>query len=222
MAYLLSFPRCGNTWVSEMLFFYCREIYNGIGEVEPGLRPEQIQKGTLPKRFNHLAVGDYSWCEFYRHCRKSPCPKERKISIQKNHDLQLFEKPQKPLYYDPNEKYIILIRNPIHSIISWYEYQKKIDPWKPFSRSRAKFWNKFTRKWVLPKHKNALYVHYESLVTDTNAQLERIIKFVGLPLETKHLQFKPFDKIRTLDGSYDTKEIEDITKPLYSKLLAEI
>ena len=172
------------------------------------------KKGAL----NYLAVGDFSWCEFYSHCMTFHCPEERKIPIQKHHDLGIFDKRLRILNYDPNDKYVILIRNPIHSIISWYELYTKKDPWEPFARSRAKFWNNFTKKWVLPKYENALYLHYETLVKNTNPQLKKIINFVGLPLKTKYLQFSPHDHIRTLDGSYDTREIEDITKKLYSKV----
>jgi len=155
---IVSFPRSGQHLTERLLSFYCKK--QGI---------------------------KFSYCEFYTHCRKTPCKSKR--LFQKNHDFDL------KLPIDFSNRYLVLYRsNMIEQLEAWFRYDLGA-PWglqhtpgvinydnsekrsallsfvekdqKWMGRSRGNYYVDFIKKWVMCSNKNIFKLEYGSFLKDT-------------------------------------------------------
>ena len=153
---------------------------------------QPIQNISFPRSGHALLVrclkqiykDQINYCEFYTHCRKTPCSNPA-TNLQKNHDFDL------RLQNSADLRYLIQYRHPIEAISSWFDLALK-EPnvwermtvwdrrwcWNWFFAGKVAYWKQFMEKWVLDNNAaNVLLVSYHALVNDPRKQLERIANF---------------------------------------------
>ena len=128
----VTFPRSGHHLFARILAkYFSRDLYDGY-----------VKKST-----KHFVAGTFCYCEYYRHCKSSPCS-DVKTNFQKNHDFE-GSLPNTRLL-----KYIIQYRTPVESLISNFEFDIKnskrpneIEEWEKFASYGILYWKKFVNKW---------------------------------------------------------------------------
>lgn len=159
---------------------------------------------TFPRSGQHYmqrmierVTGRDDYCELYS-CRFNDCPgKNLKAqnrmpclagkTIQKNHDFDLTFK------CNSSDLYAIFFRNPLDSLISYYEREKRKsglalnwdekgqrlrvedsrDAWLNFLKNRSIYWNLFMSKWdKLSCQSNVKLFKYEDLTVDKEVFLQ--------------------------------------------------
>lgn len=167
----VSFPFSGSGVQIKCIFDYLA--------MQGGKKAKRVEKDGL------LIVNGFGYCDYYKHCRQSPCT-ESEVVIQKQSDVDFVLKK------DPNAKYLIQIADPLKAIISWFEGQLETkkqnadiqeayshESWERFALEKALFWNQFVRKWVLSnKDQNTLVIWQDEFLLDPSLVLERMIRFV--------------------------------------------
>jgi hypothetical protein len=174
---------------------------------------------TYPRSGHHIMLGlldtflnvSDNYCEFYEcknnrnetiSCCSAGLPWRKKNNscgagrkLIKTHDFDL------DVPYQEDCNYLIQLRNPLLSISSWYELEKKkggaVVEWSVFLEDKFNFWLGFTDKWLsLRDRNNILVVSYDSL-GDQNV-LEDIGSFLDLPArEVSHFDPNRFSPKRT-------------------------
>jgi hypothetical protein len=144
--YLVSFPRSGQHYTQRMI-----EEVTGVDE----------------------------YCELYN-CwvegcpgqsvpvnERSPCLSGRRI--QKTHDFDL------NFPVNPAAQYAVLLRTPMFSLVSWYEYEVNVMGmqdshmiWEAFAREKSAYWDSFVNKWcdMAEANENVRIFRYEDMTTD--------------------------------------------------------
>ena len=147
----------------------------------------------------------FRYCEWYGHCRRSPCS-NLKTNWQKNHEFQL------SLLRVPERRYVVQYRHPIEGIVSWYLWElkwgipadrngllktrilRKIPKWPSIARllnpdSEARwhevfwlkldFWKEFVCKWVIDNtYHNAYLLPYDRFTSQGEREVKSVIRFV--------------------------------------------
>jgi hypothetical protein len=166
--------------------------------------PRCITNVTFPRSGHHLLEkllrnyweDDFRYCEYYTHCRRTPC-RDRDTNWQKNHEFDL------KLARTPDRFYVVQYRHPFEAISSWYQWELNsgflaekngelkswlqrlfhfwpklalmFEPddrvrWERFLDEKLGFWRQFVEKWVLPgPADNMLLLPYGRLVADPRA-----------------------------------------------------
>jgi hypothetical protein len=154
-----------------------------------------IQHVSFPRSGYYITVkclrgilpGMIHRCEFYNHCRQTPCT-DPKTNYQKNHDLHLRLK-QVPQFH-----YIIQYRHPIESIASWYvmnlEHARPIKKlflsmmdseklFKIFFLQKINFWKRFVQKWIIGnRSNNTHFISYHELLKNPVDVLLQTAQFI--------------------------------------------
>lgn len=158
----VSFPRSGFSILAQMLLSYFSN---------------DVQR--IPDDFSANIGGDFGYCEFYNHCRVYPCTDQR-VTFQKSHDFDM------KLAISPSIQHMVLYRNPLDSIISFYEAEIKwgnILPsedcesfWNLYFRKQLEYYFRFKTKWVngmqLP---NVQIFKYEDMLATPRIFLKQIV-----------------------------------------------
>ena len=154
---------------------------------------QYIQHVSFPRSGHHLLARSLRklfpeaihYCEFYGHCRRTPCT-DPKTNYQKNHDLHLnLARSQAYLY-------LVQYRNPIEAIVSWYGvHQTRAHPlkrmflpdteayWRRFFRAKLTFWKRYVEKWVVDaRDENVCHVSYHRLLDQPTEELLRVAQIV--------------------------------------------
>jgi hypothetical protein len=135
----------------------------------------------LHQLLKHVLQKNFSYCEYYSHCRQIPCVNN--AQFQKNHDFDL------DLPIDKSVKYIVQYRHPYESIASFYSFDlfhnkienDHIDTWRNYLNEKLVYYLEFMKKWATPNDpKQFLHVKYSDLIHSTQATLWRVIKFSKL------------------------------------------
>ena len=124
-------------------------------------------------------TGEDEYCELYNcwvegcpgqslpFSEKSPCLSGRRI--QKTHDFDL------NFPVNPAAQYAVLLRRPMLSIASWYEFEvnakgmeDSLMIWEDFAREKSTYWDSFVNKWcdAAEAHDNVKIFRYEDMTTD--------------------------------------------------------
>lgn len=130
-----------------------------------------------------------------------------------------------------NAKTIILIRHPLYSIISWWEYwnfTKEYVPHKKreffkFASKRFVYWEDFIRKSCLYFHdENVIFTKYQDLVYDSESAMSRLIRFTtskdadeDLVKRIVQKHSKKADTIKGIKRVFKPRNLEDC--PFYQK-----
>ena len=149
---------------------------------------ERCLRGVFP--------GEVHYCDFYRHCRRSPCIDAR-TNLQKTHDFNL------RLTRAPGYLYVVQFRHPLEAIVSWYEaelrhrHKSRIgEPplrravkltfvndsevyWRFFLAKYLRFWRKFVHKWAVDPQPGTILLAYPALVLHPQEELTRIAEAVA-------------------------------------------
>jgi hypothetical protein len=122
---------------------------------------------------------EFSYCEYYRCCCRTPCA--HGAVFQKNHDFDLKLTPERG-------KTILQVRSPLDSIFSYFHYycswdldKKKLAnvSWSRFALEAGLYWGRFARKWIaLQRSEAILTVGYQDLVEEPARQMERVLNFL--------------------------------------------
>ena len=119
------------------------------------------------------------------------------MRVQKSHDFHLNE----PIFGGNDFRYVVLIRNPVDAIISWWKLLLLTEPnridsreqFEKFFQESCQFWNGFCQKWIVPAqhvsrneaNNKLVYVTYEEMVADKNL-LTKAVKLL-IPQEAHYL-----------------------------------
>lgn len=173
----ITFPRSGHHLLVNVILKYFS------GNVEYSETKGEMAESLCQ---NVLTAGELQYCEFYNHCKQTPCS-DPKTNFQKNHDFYLELQPSDEFFY------IILYRHPLDSLVSLYNYclLNTLDVflgsgvnfnktgWENFARENIIFWKNFVGKWIIGRRsKNKLFISYEELTDLPLISFINIIKFI--------------------------------------------
>lgn len=104
----------------------------------------------------------------------------------KTHDFDLMGKSILMDKFPINRKYLIQIRKPLDSIISWYEFSLRTQEgivdskanWLIFLESKLIYWKKFYDLWIKPQTNDSCLVLYDDLHSFTLKTVTRVIQFI--------------------------------------------
>jgi hypothetical protein len=150
----------------------------------------------LERCLRGLFPGEVHYCDYYRHCRRSPCVDPR-TNLQKCHDFDL------RLARAPGWIYLVQYRHPLEAITSWYEaelrHRHKYRPgetrlrkglklalledsefyWQFFLAKYVRFWRRFVAKWAMAPPEGALLLSYRDFVQRPVESLAGIVEVVA-------------------------------------------
>jgi len=138
--------------------------------------------GVPPERTaNQWRVGWFTYCEFYNHCKKTPCIDG--ALLQKHHDEGARVLPH--WVSRPEQKHIIQWRHPVNSIISLFEWKneriKHYLPWARFAAEQGRMWSKWVLKWVHNnKAEHCFVLSYERLTTQPLECVNEALQLIGI------------------------------------------
>ncbi len=169
--FITSWPRSGNTWMRYMLFF--------------ALFPE--------KEWDMLMIEQKMPTIYRRSIRQLA---DRMIQ----QPFRLFKTHERFQKYMLTGKTVYIIRNGMDATVSLYNYRKQISQIKtPFSKflqqtlknhNRFGSWHRHIAGWL--KHKDSesvLIIHYEDMIKDAAAELNRTLKFLGFDVPKERIDF---------------------------------
>lgn len=141
---------------------------------------------TFPRSGHHLLQkiltqyfgNEFVYCELYADPEQVISLNER-TNYQKNHDLDLTT----PIR--DNRQYIVQIRYPIDSIVSWFKQDcqrgrahDSPGDWTSFALTKSSFWMRFYRKWVLDHVPSRLIVNYADLICEPVRTVTAVVRFL--------------------------------------------
>lgn len=108
-------------------------------------------------------------------------------NFAKTHDFQLLGRNILTQEFPVDRKYIVQIRHPLESIISYYEFklhwnQITVDTNQMFKRHLERQlgeWKLFCDTWCLPRMKDRLIVNYQELYANPLETLVKVCEFMG-------------------------------------------
>jgi hypothetical protein len=136
---------------------------------------------ALTAVLRHYFGDELKYCDNYNSLASDQMKNSTVTNFQKEHDLTL----DYPLAGDV--KYLIQIRNPIHAIQSWIDFDAVVTginankspvEWRNVFSERLLFWKRWYKKWVLSDINPRLVVEYESLIASPVSTLQQIILFM--------------------------------------------
>ncbi|MFW5795554.1 MAG: hypothetical protein ACOCV1_08745, partial [Bacillota bacterium] len=146
----ITYPRSGHGILNKLLTYYFSNY-----TVEKVIE--------ICNKEKYFVAGPYVYCTIYRRPDKS-LDNNKITNFQKNHDFGLKTVIKKDRYY------VIQIRNPIESIVSyfyWNSRRNKIlfneESWYSFFTEKAKFWAGFYKKWIKSDIENRFILEYKDL-----------------------------------------------------------
>ena len=194
----ITFPRSGHHLLVNILLKYFSE----------NIFFPEISDTKVDKQCNKVVCGgDFHYCEYYHHCRTSPCADPR-TNFQKNHDFD------GRVQNCRNNYYVIQYRHPLECLISFFEWWNARarkhktsqedwfrfiygNPSKKLSLGHAKYWIKknvlisyshpflqswrfFVKKWIIEnKNPNTYTLLYDDLIHNSLRKAEEVIKFIN-------------------------------------------
>lgn len=163
----ITFPRSGHHFLMDC-FILAYEAKHGL---EKSHFPDSKQISDRPT----YQKGELTYCEFYKHCRKSPCSSGH--IFQKNHDFDLdFEPPKDNIV-------VVQLRHPAYSFSSFQEmdWRQGIQiPLPQHVRMKMPYWSRFVDKW---RDRGDCVIKYEDLVADPRKFVEVIAALSDLEVD---------------------------------------
>jgi len=136
---------------------------------------------ALTAVLRHYFGDELRYCDNYTSSDLDQMHNNVLTNFQKEHDLVL------DYLLMPDVKYLIQVRNPVHAIQSWIDFDAVVtginanqtpDAWKKTFSERLNFWNAWYQKWVLSDIVPRLVVEYESLVASPVSTIQQVILFM--------------------------------------------
>ncbi|NMO13601.1 sulfotransferase domain-containing protein [Pyxidicoccus fallax] len=167
--FIATYPKSGTTWVQMILVQLLNE---GRGEFDHILQVSPYLEELLMR--NRI-----------RHLESLPSPR-----LMKTHMLYEHLRPAK------DSRIILVTRDVRDSIISFYYHNEMASRFRlDFNafveralRSRDNNWFTYMRSWLPHRHDdNVLWVRYEDLRENLEAQVRRIAAFCGIPLQEERM-----------------------------------
>ena len=173
-AYIVSYPKCGRTWLNSILLHYVRRHYDGITEPLTFKWAPPMVRYTWYRRFPNVCF---------------------------THGISTHAIPFQDLVerFDPAKytvkRSILLVRDPRDVVVSYYHHAMKkteknqLSPDLSLSgflrheaygiRSVVTFYNLWEP--VIGKHANVSWCKYEDLKADTTGTVTRLLRFFNAP-----------------------------------------
>jgi len=164
-AYIVSYPRSGNTWVRLLLEY-------SLGFQSTSVYPEEERSrsdssGSIPHTIKVVTGND-------QHLVRPPS-----VPLIKSHDLSI----------DGSDPVIYVLRDGRDATVSYWRYLQEFESRQPeeFSsflrdlRQSGNWWADHVHEWLVrDKRHPKLVVRFEDLLTDQGAVLKRMLDFLGL------------------------------------------
>lgn len=117
---------------------------------------------------------NFHYCETYREHLPSDLmgAPGSVTNYQKNHDFKL----DTPVLTD--RQYLVQVRNPLESIESWNELDRRVGHPPDTEENKLDFWVAFVKKWLLTPIPNRLVVYYEDLMATPTQTCVSILQFL--------------------------------------------
>jgi hypothetical protein len=135
----------------------------------------------------YFNLNGLNYCESYNCCNSFPCSNNRK--------------------FENKSYYLIGIRHPVDSIVSWYYLNCRANnvipnekEFKMFFKEKLSFYISFIDKWLSPKYENVYVYEYNNFLNSPYKELNKIIDFFSLKnnIRLKFYKFKNILKLRLI------------------------
>jgi len=146
-------------------------------------------------RFLRVILSSYFGPEFtlYRHHsmkidNKLAQPDQLEhVNIIKTHDFMLEGKRVLSSMFPVDRRYLIQIRHPLESIISYYEFALEFGDlhadtevtWSRFLAKNLRYWKKFYKLWALEEDGDSLVITYDNLFNNTFETTQTAVSFLS-------------------------------------------
>ncbi|KAL7647710.1 UNVERIFIED_CONTAM: hypothetical protein RMT77_001319 [Armadillidium vulgare] len=176
LAYLISFPRSGNTWTRYLI------------EATTGLATGSIYTSDLLIKMGYLG--------------ESENPYDGTVLIVKSHRFVAYSKSLDDIY-EYEIPVVLLIRNPQRSFLSFWNYLKtkrsfnesvhlskksrNFRAYTNFAKRQIPKWNKIYSKY-LQSCKKLLVIFYENIIKNPIGEVTKIVEFLGYRPDDKRLE----------------------------------
>ena len=171
----------------------------------------------------------FKYADSHNFNNKIPCPGEN-INCHKTHDFKL-DVPQ-----NLNFKYIVRVRHPLESIVSWYRfnfervYSNETKDNKAFfyrfAESKIDFWIKFVNKWIIKNNKSEIEIlKYHEFLNNPFDELLLVIEniFEEKVNKEKLLNVINDHRVEKKNTIYQFKHYDkEIFKSIEDKILTEL
>ena len=190
----ISYPRSGHHLIVRVLESYFKEAFRYCNYTY----------------FKHHYEQPCEHC-----CLTFPCIDPR-VSMTKNHDMELNGRWNKGIPKVVGVPHLVLIRNFLEAVVSDYNLYVRENPdslatWYYFSKIKSGHYRRFARKWITGNDRlEKLTVCYEDLTSNPLSLFSEIITFFH--------PHEPLD-LRRLQNSIDTAVMEDITPTGINRIL---
>ncbi len=150
----------------------------------------------LAKLLEHALGNEIRYCEYYSEqdcCKQIPCirGRERLVTYQKNHDLDLAIDP-----HLPGVVYVVQFREPVPAVVSDREVFAAVHgsrlaedraQYLMFLAEKAAHYTKFYDKWVRRRRPEVFRVKYERLREDPAAVIGELCRFCALSVSPNRI-----------------------------------
>ncbi|MDG2382815.1 MAG: sulfotransferase domain-containing protein [Pirellulaceae bacterium] len=163
---------------------------------------------SYPRSGHHLTAGvlrryfadAFVYCQYYQQdadacCQSFPCT-NAKVTMTKNHDMDIAENEQSGIPQLPGVPYLVLLRNFLEAAVSDYHlylrgHEDSCEAWRAFATRKSVFYRRFVNKWLNKSPElEILIVRYEDLTARPLQTYSKITEFFkpSEPIDTEHLQ----------------------------------
>jgi len=154
----VSFPRSGHRFLRVILSDY-------------------FEPGFFLHKHHRMKIGD-----------KLAQPGQLKhVNIIKTHDFKLEGKKVLSSIFPINRKYLVQIRHPLESIVSYYEFALKFGDlpvdneatWRAFLAGNLRYWKQFYKLWAVDTESDSLVITYDDLFNNTFETTQQAVSFLS-------------------------------------------
>nr|WEM02050.1 sulfotransferase 1 [Vargula tsujii] len=202
--WLLSWPKTGTTWISEMIWTLCHDSDTELAKTIP-----HFKRWAFPEN-------DSMWADFSDYLRMQlsdgvPFPKEvvHQLESDSFEDADKMEGPRfvrshLPICMLPPNlldtcKCIYMLRNPMDTCVSFYHFMKTVADVEidigmyinQFVADEAYFsplWAHVKEAWQKRSHPNMMFLYYEELQKDLPASIRKVSKFLNRPVTEEQVE----------------------------------
>jgi hypothetical protein len=168
-------------------------------------------------------ISAYFGDEYVLHSVYTNKTDRQKATYIKNHDFELNTD------ISSNDKYLIQMRYPLDSIVSYFELQvghfgqpDDKSQWMIFANARMDYWLGFYKKWIENNVSNSLPVSYDDLVDNPIEACTNVIRFVSDKDEIDHDRIKEIVASKDIKASRNIKDFRYYDKVFFNELRQKV
>ncbi len=177
-------------WTTERKAAFIRDLFSEEKLIDwwqstPEAIHDLLEKYPPESRFSELCKAIY-----YEYAQRSDKQNARLLG-DKNPEYSLYIKRLAQLY--PESKFVHLVRDPRANMLSYQNVDFDVNDVAALAH-RWKKYNEHILDWQRELPDRILVIHYEDLLTDTQATLEQICAFLGVDFMPRLLEFYKHSK----------------------------